>query len=196
MRQNDEARLTNRLTNAMSLLAGEFVEAAAPPELESMLLAEFHRASRLRRRRRWYWATPAGAIAASIAALWIAESRPRPKENVISASPSGPAIASAVIESPRMVAQPMVTRPTRARAAAPQATPELEQPFVPIPYVTPLDPLERFNVVRMELPVAALIAAGLVIQTADAGARAEADVVVGQDGRARAVRLISISNVN
>jgi hypothetical protein len=44
----------------------------------------------------------------------------------------------------------------------------------------------------MELPVAALIAAGLQLRTADPGARAEADVVVGQDGRARAVRLISI----
>lgn len=70
-----------------------------------------------------------------------------------------------------------------------------EQPFVPIPYVTPLAPYERAEVVRMEVPVAALIAAGLPMQTADAGAQAEADVVVGQDGRARAIRLVSISNL-
>jgi hypothetical protein len=68
-----------------------------------------------------------------------------------------------------------------------------EQPFVPIPYVVPLGAYERAEVVRMEVPVAALIAAGFPMQTADPGARAEADVVVGQDGRARAVRLISIS---
>jgi hypothetical protein len=70
---------------------------------------------------------------------------------------------------------------------------ESEQPFVTIPYVAPLAPYERAEIVRMELPVAALIAAGLPMRTADPRARAEADVVVGQDGRARAVRLISIS---
>ncbi len=73
---------------------------------------------------------------------------------------------------------------------------ESEQPFIPIPYVTPLGLYERAEVVRMELPVAALIAAGLPVRTADPGARAQADVVVGQDGRARAVRLISISKLN
>jgi hypothetical protein len=68
-----------------------------------------------------------------------------------------------------------------------------EQPFVPIPYVAPLGAYERAQIVRMDVPVAALIAAGFPMRTTDPGARAEADVVVGQDGRARAVRLISIS---
>ena len=72
-------------------------------------------------------------------------------------------------------------------------TQQSEQPFVPIPYVAPLGAYERAEVVRMEVPVAALIAAGFPMRTTDPGARAEADVVVGQDGRARAVRLISIS---
>ena len=71
-----------------------------------------------------------------------------------------------------------------------------DQPFVGIPYVTPLAPNERADVVRVQMPVAALIAAGVPVAVADAGATAEADVVVGQDGRARAVRLVSISNLN
>ena len=66
-----------------------------------------------------------------------------------------------------------------------------EQPFVGLPYITEPSPYDRIQVVRMEVPVAALIAAGLPMQGADPGARVEADVVVGQDGRARAVRLIS-----
>src|SRR5689334_7700640 len=70
---------------------------------------------------------------------------------------------------------------------------ESEQPFVPIPYVAPLGAYERAEIVRMQMPVAALIAAGLPMRTRDPGASAEADVVVGQDGRARAVRLISVS---
>jgi hypothetical protein len=46
------------------------------------------------------------------------------------------------------------------------------------------------------MPVSELIAAGFRMQTADLGAEAEADVIVGQDGRARAVRLVSVSSFN
>jgi hypothetical protein len=77
-----------------------------------------------------------------------------------------------------------------------QADAESEQPFVPIPYVLQPEPYERVEVVRMSLPVSELIAAGFRMQTADLGAQAEADVMVGQDGRPRAVRLISISSFN
>jgi hypothetical protein len=73
---------------------------------------------------------------------------------------------------------------------------QAEAPFVPIPYLAPAAPYERIEVVRMQLPVAALIAAGVPVRTADPGARVEADVMVGQDGRARAVRLVSNSNLN
>jgi hypothetical protein len=71
--------------------------------------------------------------------------------------------------------------------------PDADPPFLPIPYTQPLQPGERAEVVRMEMPVAALIAAGFPVATSDAGAEASADVIIGEDGRARAVRLISIS---
>jgi hypothetical protein len=45
----------------------------------------------------------------------------------------------------------------------------------------------------MEMPVAALIAAGLPLAISDPAAQAKADVLIGEDGRPRAVRLISIS---
>jgi len=71
---------------------------------------------------------------------------------------------------------------------------QIEQPFVPIPYVLPPAPYERVEIVRMRVPVAALIAAGLPMQTDDPAGQAEADVLVGQDGRPRAVRLVSITS--
>ena len=80
--------------------------------------------------------------------------------------------------------------------AAGNAPPEAEQPFVAIPYVLPPGPYERVEIVRMQVPVAALIAAGLRVETADPSAQAEADVLIGQDGRPRAVRLVSISSFN
>jgi hypothetical protein len=84
----------------------------------------------------------------------------------------------------------------QSSVAAPPAAVELDQPFVPIPYVLPPGPYERVEVVRMKLPVSELIAAGYRLQTSDLGAQAEADVMVGQDGRPRAIRLISISSFN
>jgi hypothetical protein len=89
--------------------------------------------------------------------------------------------------------------PPFARHAVPVTPAPVEQseaPFVPIPYLAPPAPYERIEVVRMEIPVAALIAVGLAVRTADAGARVEADVMVGQDGRARAVRLVPNSSLN
>ena len=74
--------------------------------------------------------------------------------------------------------------------------PSAEQPFVRIPYVAPLAPYERAAVVRMNLPAAALIAAGFEVRVPDAGVSVAADVLVGQDGRPYAIRPVTtpISN--
>jgi len=74
--------------------------------------------------------------------------------------------------------------------------PSDEVQFLPIPYTVPLAPEESATVVRMEIPVTALIAAGFHVPATDPGATVQADVLVSQDGRARAIRPISISNSN
>lgn len=153
----------SRLDDAMIRLAADLAETGAPLEVERAVLAEFDKVARRKRGRAWIAA--AGALAASIGVVWIAENRPVPK-------PAAPPAAEAQAES------------------------EPEQPFVPIPYVLPPEPYERVEIVRVKMPVSELIAAGFRMQTADPGAEAEADVIVGQDGRPRAVRLISISSFN
>jgi hypothetical protein len=97
------------------------------------------------------------------------------------------------------VARVETPRPAKRRAAARRPrrpAPAQPEPFIAIPYTEPLAPYERAAVVRMDLPMAAIIAAGLPVPPADPSAQARADVLVSQDGRARAIRLISISNVN
>jgi hypothetical protein len=69
-----------------------------------------------------------------------------------------------------------------------------EAPFVEIPYVAPLAPYERTSVMRMDVPVEALIAVGFEVQGQEPGAAVTADVLVGQDGRAHAIRLLSNSD--
>ena len=58
--------------------------------------------------------------------------------------------------------------------------------FLKIPYVIPPAPYERTEVVRMNVPVAALIEAGFSMNAAAADS-VPADVLVGQDGRPLAV---------
>jgi hypothetical protein len=56
-----------------------------------------------------------------------------------------------------------------------------------------LQPYERVSVVEIYVPVTALIAAGFDVQTSDPGASVRADVMVGQDGRPRAIRPIAFN---
>jgi hypothetical protein len=76
------------------------------------------------------------------------------------------------------------------------ASPAGEEPFLQIPYVTPRAPYERAAVMRMQVPLTALIAAGFEVHTTDIGAAVSADVLVGQDGRALAIRLVPSSIPN
>ena len=159
------------------------VEIAPPPSLEFQLM-EVYVGSRLRPRRRasarrGAWIA-AGALAASLAVAWFVKPRPTPASLVSLTEAPVAKIVVATNETPKPKIQKRRHEPDT-------------DPFLPIPYTQPLQPGERAEVVRMEMPVAALIAAGFPLATSDAGAEASADVMIGEDGRARAVRLISIS---
>jgi hypothetical protein len=63
--------------------------------------------------------------------------------------------------------------------------------FVAFPYVAPLAPYERAQIQRMDIPVAALAAAGFQLRGPDTAGVVRADVLLGQDGRAYALRFTS-----
>jgi hypothetical protein len=63
--------------------------------------------------------------------------------------------------------------------------------FVAVPYSMPIGPNERAELVRVNVSVAALEQWGLRVSAFDPGQRVNADVVIGEDGLARAVRLVS-----
>jgi hypothetical protein len=160
------------------------VDALPPAYLEARLLDEYV-GSRLppRRRasaRRAAWLTT-GTIAAALILVWFA--KPVRKQSPVVAARTEVPVRIAVTTN----AKPKPSIQKRRHK------PDADPPFLPIPYTQPLQPGERAEVVRMEMPVAALIAAGFPVATSDAGAEASADVIIGEDGRARAVRLISIS---
>jgi predicted anti-sigma-YlaC factor YlaD len=164
-------------------------EAAPPANLESIVLVEFA-SNRAFHRRRLKAAAMIGAIAAvlvGLAAIPRAFMTPPPSrlQTVAAISP-----AVRVTDPPL---QEPVSKPVRRHATRPARDAE---PFVAIPYTVPLDPRERAVVMRMEMPVTALAAVGLAVAAPDPLASAQADVIVGEDGRIRAIRLLSISNSN
>ncbi|MCU1329575.1 MAG: hypothetical protein JWN34_4945 [Bryobacterales bacterium] len=188
-------------------LAMRGVSAAAPaalPEgLERVLLAEFDAARRvaLRPRRFWFAGGAFAMTAAAVVAIVLSRiPKQKPQAATAVSNPASVAPTPVVQKPPVARARPvtMPPRPQLGNAAvhvpAPAAT--QEPTFVSIPFTTPLAPNERADVVRMDVPVAALIAAGLPLRVQDMGASASADVLVGEDGRARAVRLLSIADTS
>jgi len=87
-----------------------------------------------------------------------------------------------------VAAASLMVRPSPPRAVAVVTADDAA--FVPVPDVLPLDSYETGRVLRMRVPVSALLAVGYSLP-ADPTALVTADVLVGEDGRAHAVRLVS-----
>jgi hypothetical protein len=177
-----------RLSAAMGALAKRTTDVSAPFSVEQAILAELNVVN-AQARRRWIYAGVGVALAASVVmALWLG-SAPAPQKIEARVTPAPQA---AVLEASAPVAAPV----KRIRKRRVKPAPKPEAPFIAIPYTPPLDPRERVDVVRMDMPVAALIAAGLPVGTADPASHVRTDVLVGQDGRARAVRLVAVVSSN
>jgi hypothetical protein len=65
--------------------------------------------------------------------------------------------------------------------------------FVALPGAAGLPDFESGEIVRMELPLTSLPTYGIEILPDAQGSPVEADLLVGQDGEARAIRLVTTS---
>lgn len=62
--------------------------------------------------------------------------------------------------------------------------------FIPLPNAQRIEPSESVNVVRVEVPRSAMLAVGLPVSADRVSELVEADVMLGSDGLARAVRFV------
>jgi len=170
------------MARMMALLAAEHRAASAPASIERAVLAEFDAARR--GRRGWGIAVIAGIAAMVAAGAVLVRERPAPRPTAVFRT------AAAAIEAP---VEPMAQPRPRKRAAAPGPSP-VEQPFVAIPYTVPLAPEENATVVRMTITPSAMAVAGFPLPAIDPGSGTQADVLVGEDGRARAIRIVASSS--
>ena len=179
-------------------LADDTVVPPIDPAQEQRLLAAFdaHRTSQIAHssaRRRWTLAA-AGLLAAAATLVWIVNARPTP-----AAPPTAVSIAKS--ESPAAAGTPVTVPPAVSTAAAPKPRLHRPQPrplprdpqasFVMWPGADDLPRFESGQLMRVELPASVVVSLGLrpSKQLRDDGV-VQTDVLVGQDGYARAVRLV------
>jgi hypothetical protein len=182
-------KLDTELSRTMARLAAEHRAARAPLSVERAVLAEF---DALRRRRGWGIAA-VGAIAAMVlAGAFVGRERvtPRPADLVKAAMPvttqiTTPITAPVTATLPRK--RSLVRELPRKQNARQQSG---DEPFFAIPYTVPLAPEERAAVVRITLSPSAMAAVGFRLPAIDAGGDTQADVLVGEDGRAHAIRIV------
>lgn len=156
------------------MLAAEMESVEAPARVEANLVAAFRDLRReTRMARKVWWKSPvfigaaAGFAAASLAfGVWVA-----PKRSL----PSPPAA--------HRPAPPQI----QLAAYAPQ---ESDDGFIPLPDAPQIDPNDDINVVRMELPRSAMLEVGLDVPPDQVAGTVEAEVKLGPDGLARAVRFM------
>ena len=190
------------LTAALGALAIEARPWRASPAIEGRLREAF--AARIRviptpqleskRTDQWIYALTAAAVIAL--AVWLGS---RPSTSVSPddrASPSGSSMTLPAVSTPSAMegktpASSMVER--KVTGAARRATPKQVRSFefMTLPGAAGLPDLESGSVVRIAVPVGALPEYGLDIVQGGSKTTVDADVLVGQDGLARAIRLVS-----
>ncbi|HYL39570.1 MAG TPA: hypothetical protein VEV17_26870 [Bryobacteraceae bacterium] len=179
--------------NERELLDGlRALDAKEPREpsarVERFLLAQFRARARRRRLTRWGSAAAGIAAAAAIAvAVWVAPRTLRHSPSTISHGAPRELPKSGLPD----VALPTSPQP-RASNAIVQAD-EVAASFYPTPDADALPPLETAMVVRVQLPMSSLRWMGLPIAEDLSGDPVQADVLLGQDGLARGVRLVPSS---
>ncbi len=79
---------------------------------------------------------------------------------------------------------------TRPDVPAPAMAESTEFDFYPLPEAEGLPPIENATVIRVQMPVASLQLMGLAVNEDNAADPVQADILLGQDGLARGVRLV------
>ena len=174
--------------NELGLLEELRALAAAEPQTASMaveqkLLANFR--ARNARRRRVVWAAGAFAAAAVVVALFLSVSTPKRSNAVAPAIQAvAPDARAAIVERQQQDSDLPQTRFAVVR------TDEVATSFYPLPEAADLPAIETAMVVRVEMPVSFLQFMGVPLGEDVSADPVEADVLLGQDGLARGVRLI------
>ena len=175
----------DHILQALAALAENDREIEAPPEVEARLLVTFR--SRRRSGQRWV-VIAAAAAALVIAALWWTNRAHQPAVSAVlpvsrvpeRAQPAPLAVAT-IARTPRKVAR-------KTAAVQPPQAREVVTDFFPL--MNPAPSFERGQLLRVQLPAAAMRTVGLPVREDHLDDLVQADVLVGEEGMARAIRFV------
>lgn len=165
------------------------VEAEAPAGVEQAVLAAF-RSRKPARAPRWRvaaWVAIPVAAALLLAAVAL---RPGPKTEPEAARRQPAPVVEALPPEATAPDPPPVSVPSPPKvtyAKAPEAT---RSEFIPLRYGKPLESGEPVQVIRIALPRAELVRMGLPIAMDGGATTVRADVLLGEDGLAKAIRFV------
>ena len=178
---------------ALGRVAAESRRMAAPPRVEARVLAAYraHAGLGTRASRHWWvplatWSAASAATVGLALALVLVHGRQptaktSPAEGVPHRRPAA-RMQLASLPAPDLdLMQPDLM----------QASTEAEASFIPLPNAEELGPNDEVGVVRLEVPRSAMAALGFVVSAERAADTVEADVAIGPDGLAHAVRFVN-----
>ena len=189
------------LEAGLRVLAEGVEEGEAPPHLKLALRAAFDRQVKAApapaplRNLALRWAAAALVLLAVALALLSRSGPPNIKKEDMSSggNPAPRSVIKPDNQEPKIEPQVAKKIPTKRRAATVASVSRDNETFteyIPLTYLADATAMESGWVLRVELPPSALIAMGLPAPADQTDSRVKADVVVSDDGVARAVRFV------
>ncbi len=181
------------LLEASEAASNGYRELQTPPEVEAALMAAFRRHHRSVAARRMYgWAAVGAAAALALVFFWTTmgpsngQSLPSPKKDVSSQS-GRPLDAQVTVPSPSSEITSAAEVEDADMVTADDTAPE---DFVPLATTDEIDPEDPGIVVRVQMTRASLAELGYLVSSSSDDGLVLADVLVGEDGWPRAVKVI------
>ncbi|MDP8982377.1 MAG: hypothetical protein M3O35_17500 [Acidobacteriota bacterium] len=174
------------LTAALHSLAASSPREASP-ELEARLTAAFRRETKKRKLFRWIPAIAATVAAAALFAILLRPPSVPPPPVAITYKPASPALT---ISTAPVTPAPRRRHIVRRPAPAPAPPNEVATSFFALPEARDLPPAEAATLVRVQVPRSTMRLVGLPVNEERANEGIRADMLLGQDGIARAVRFV------
>ena len=196
------------LTSSLQLLKEEMASLNAPPEIEQKLRAAF-RASAMKRapyRNSRYWLVAMAAMILIVIGVIALRSRTDPAKPITAQKTEQPPIKEQPIVEEPTVDQPQpqpkqqqeiaqkprrrAVRQARNSEVANHTNREIATDFMPLGYLNPATLQDGGQIIRVEVPRSALVNFGLPVNMDRYHEKVKADVLLGVDGMAHAIRFV------
>lgn len=191
-----------KLTSSLQLLAEDMASLNAPPEIEQKLREAFRAQKVVRpvwRRNSGYWVA-AGIAAVLLIAISVIALRWNTNQNyevIVDRTEPAPIKEEPKIDLPQPKQQQIAQKPRRRaprrnpnNEVANHVTREIATDFMPLGYLNTATLQDGGQIVRVELPRSALVSFGLPVNMDRYNERVKADVLLGVDGLAHAIRFV------